>query len=292
MPPNELAPQRSGFVEIEAKKLYWEFFGSGDREVVCLLNGLAMSTHAWYGFLPRLSPAFDVLLFDCWGQGRSFSEDEPYSIPSFCHGLAAIADELRIARLHLMGISYGGFIGLDFARLYQDRLHTLTLSGILLTHEALFEMYEEVSLLFYRTGQMELYAWYLYEKIFGEGFLRNIGPQLGVMRQKLIERYGRRPFCLERLTLAQHQFFVDLDANLPAYRAVRTPTLVLAGEHDRVIAPCAQRKICGILQNARFDLIPNSGHCVHIEQSDEFFSRLNAFMTAKALHAPSPSAAR
>lgn len=286
MAANELVPQRSGFAEIEGKKLYWEFFGNGDREVVCLLNGLAMSTHAWYAFLPRLSPAFDVLLFDYWGQGQSFSEDEPYSIPSFCHGLAAIADELRIARLHLMGISYGGFIGLDFARLYQDRLHTLTLSGILLTHEALFEMYEEISLLFYRSGQMELYAWYLYEKIFGEAFLRNIGPQLGVMRQKLIERYGHRPFCLERLTLAQHQSFVDLDANLPAYRAIRTPTLVLAGEHDRVIAPYAQRKICDILQNAHFELIANSGHCVHIEQSEVFFSRLNAFMTAKNLHAP------
>jgi hypothetical protein len=29
-------------------------------------------------------------------------------------------------------------------------------------------MYEEPSLLFYRSGQMELYAHYLYEKIFGE----------------------------------------------------------------------------------------------------------------------------
>jgi pimeloyl-ACP methyl ester carboxylesterase len=112
------------------------------------------------------------------------------------------------------------------------------------------------------------------------------------MRQKLVERYGHRPFCLERLTLAQHQSFVDLDANLPAYRAIRTPTLVLAGEHDRVIAPYAQRKICDILQNAHFELIANSGHCVHIEQSEEFFSRLNAFMTAKALQAPSPSAAQ
>jgi len=60
----------------------------------------------------------------------------PYSIPSLCHGLAAVADELRIRHLHLIGISYGGFIGLDFARLYQERLYTLTLAGILLSHEA------------------------------------------------------------------------------------------------------------------------------------------------------------
>jgi 3-oxoadipate enol-lactonase len=290
MPGDELIPQRSGHVDIENKKLYWEFFGAGDREVVCLLNGLAMSTHAWYAFLPKLSPEFDVLLFDYWGQGRSFSEDEPYSIPSFCHGLAAIAEELAIKRLHMMGISYGGFIGLDFARLYQDRLHTLTLSGILLSHEAQFQMYEDISLLFYRSRQMELYAWYLYEKIFGEEFLRNIGPQLEVMRQKLIERYGKRPFCLERLTLAQHQFFSDLDANLSGYRSVHTPTLVLAGEYDRVIAPHVQRKMCTILANAQFELIPNSGHCVHLEQPDPFFRRLTAFMTTKSFQARPASA--
>src|SRR5512147_793329 len=112
MPPNEVMPLRSGFVEFEAKRLYWELFGSGDREVVCLLNGLAMSTRAWYALLPRLAD-FDVLLFDYWGQGQSFSEDVPYSIPGFCHGLDKIADELQLARMHLMGISYGGFVGLD-----------------------------------------------------------------------------------------------------------------------------------------------------------------------------------
>lgn len=292
MPTNEVVPQRIGSVEVDKKSLYWEFFGSGSREVLCLLNGLAMSTHAWYTFLPRLSPQFDVLLFDYWGQGQSFSEDVPYSIPSFCHGLAAIADELKIKRLHLMGISYGGFIGLDFARLYQERLHTLTLAGILLSHEAQFQMYEDISLLFYRSRQMELYAWYLYEKIFGEEFLRKIGSQLEVMRQKLIERYGNRPFCLERLTLAQHQFFSELDANLSGYRAVRTPTLVLAGEQDRVIAPRVQRKMCDILPNSQFELIPNSGHCVHLEQPDLFFRRLTTFMTGKTLQQRPVSAAR
>ena len=282
MNPTQITPQRSGFVEVDGKKLYWEFIGDGKRETVCLLNGLAMSTHSWYAFLPRFADKFDVLLFDYWGQGASFSDDEPYSIPAFCHGLARIADELKIARLHLMGISYGGFVGLDFARLYQERLHTLTLSGILLSQEALFQMYEDISLKFYRSGQMELYAWYLYEKIFGERFVNVIGPQLPVMRQKLVERYGERAYCLERLTLAQHDLLAALDANLPGYRAVKTPTLVLAAEYDRVVHPHVQEKICRVLANAQLEVIPDSGHAVHLEAPDVFFGRMMEFMTAKA----------
>jgi pimeloyl-ACP methyl ester carboxylesterase len=229
----------------------------------------------------RLQPEYDVLLFDYWGQGQSFREDVPYSIPRFCDGLAMMADELGVRQFHLMGISYGGFVALDFARLYGARLHTLTLSGILLTHERLFEMYEELSLRFYRSGEMELYACYLYEKIFGETFVRAIGPRLGEMRQRLVERYGDQLHCLARLTEAQDQLFAERDGNLPGYQAITVPTLILAGAEDRAIPWWVQKKICGILPQAAFELVEDSGHCVYLEKPELFFARLKAFAAAR-----------
>lgn len=38
------APDRTGFIETSEHKLYWELFGNGDHEVVCLPNGL---TNGW-----------------------------------------------------------------------------------------------------------------------------------------------------------------------------------------------------------------------------------------------------
>jgi 3-oxoadipate enol-lactonase len=279
----EVNADRSGYVAVEDRKIFWEYFGRGDREAICLLNGVAMSTRSWYSFVPLLQPEYDVILFDYWGQGASFTGDEPYSIPRFCDGLTKIVDELAIQRFHLMGISYGGFVGLDYARLYQQRLHTLTISGILLTHEELFEMYEELSLLFYRSGQMELYAYYLYEKIFGESFVRRIGARLPEMRQKLIDRYTNNAHCLIQLTLAQDRLFGDLDGNLPGYKAIQTPTLIMAGAEDRTIPPWVQKKICGIVPNSRFDLVEDSGHVVYLEKPEVFFSNLKKFAQAKSL---------
>ncbi|NIN72368.1 MAG: alpha/beta fold hydrolase, partial [Gemmatimonadetes bacterium] len=66
-------------------------------------------------------------------QGDSSCPDEPHFVPDFCDYLTGILDHLGIERIHVMGISYGGFIALDYGRLYQERLHTLTLSGILLS---------------------------------------------------------------------------------------------------------------------------------------------------------------
>ncbi|HVS03404.1 MAG TPA: alpha/beta fold hydrolase [Thermoanaerobaculia bacterium] len=287
-------PTRSGHLERGPHRIWWEYFGDGDREAVVLLNGLAMHTRAWYGFLDELRPDFDVLLYDYLGQGQSSCPDAPYSIPGFGDDLAAILDHLGIERVHTLGISYGGFIALDFGRRHQQRLLTQTLSG--LSHERQFAMYQQLSLRFYRDGAdaFELYTHYLYEKIFGEPFLRATDPALlETMRQRFHERYRDRVYCLVRLTEAQDPFFAALDDNLDGYRAVRAPTLLLAGSQDRAIPPWQQRRICDVLPDVRFALLEGAGHVVYLEQRQAFFGILRAFLRARCTDfaLPPPSAA-
>lgn len=274
-------PDRFGLIEVDEHAVYWEMFGSGDREVVCLLNGLAMHTGAWHGFLPRLQPDYDVLLWDYPGQGRSTTADVPYSLERFAFYLSRILDELGVSRIHLMGISYGGFVALEFARQFQSRLHTLLLSGIILSHETLFEMYEALSLRFYHgdDAMFEQYTHYMYEKIFGEAFVAAAGASLDKMRQAFHERYKDRRTALIRMTEAQDPFFAGLDARLPEYRSILTPALVVAGDEDRVMSPKVQRKIASILPNSRFELIVGAGHVVYLEMPDRFFGLMRSFMS-------------
>jgi pimeloyl-ACP methyl ester carboxylesterase len=282
---SELVPDLSGYIQADGQQIYYERFGTGARETICLLNGLAMHTKAWYGFLPQLIDEYDVLLWDYLGQGNSSQEDVPYDIPKFCDYLTMIVDQLGIPRFHLMGISYGGFVGLDYARRYQDRLLTLTISGILLSHEELFQMYEDVSLRFYRSTPevFELYTHYMYEKIFGETFVRKVKDNLGLMREKFYDRFKDKRHCLIRLTEAQDPFFAALDARMPEYRAIQTPTLVMAGAEDRAIPPWVQEKLRGILPNLRFDLVADSGHVVYLEQPALFFGNLKRFARSRRL---------
>jgi pimeloyl-ACP methyl ester carboxylesterase len=281
---HDTRPDRQGRLPAGPHQIHWEYFGTGTREPVALLNGLAMHTKAWYPVLDRLRPDFDVVLFDYPGQGESTARDEPCDLPTLAGYLAGIADTLGLPRLHVVGVSYGGFVAEEFARLHQARLHTLTLSGILLTHETLFEMYEALSLRFYRGGPQvfELYTHYMYEKIFGEAFVTAVGAErLEVMRQRFYDRYVDRIFSLVRLTQAQDPFFAALTDNLPQYRAIRTPTLVMPGAEDRAIPLTMQRKICDVLPDTRWHPIPRAGHVVYLEEPDAFWSTLRAFMTAK-----------
>lgn len=282
-----IQPDRSGFVSPNSRqKVYWEYYGLGEQEVVCLLNGLAMHTGSWNAVLPSLLDEYDILLYDYIGQGQSTSDDEPLFITDLGDHLILILDQLGIERLHLLGISYGGFVALEFARLYQDRLHTLTLSGILLSHEELFRMYQELSLRFFRGGTagFELYTHYLYEKIFGEAFVRRAAPYLEKMRLAFFERFKQRIHSLIRFTEAQNPFFARLEDHMSGFLTIRTPTVVLAGAQDRVILPDVQRKITDILPVSRFDLIDNSGHVVYLEQRELFFGLLKRLWCAKRVH--------
>lgn len=281
MKPDRIVPTQSDFIRTDDRNIYWEYYGQKQRKTVCLLNGLAMSTQSWQSFLSFLLDKHNVLLFDYLGQGKSSCEDEPYNIPSFSGHLRLILDTLNLDKIHLMGISYGGFIAFEFARLYPERLHTLTLSGILLTHEVLFQLYQELSLRFYRSGPegFDLYTHYMYEKIFGESFVRSTREHLESMREKFHKRYKDRVYCLIRLTEAQIPFFEQLDANLEGYRSIAVPTLIIVGAEDRVILPDVQRKICGILPNARFKTIPDAGHVVYLEKPDAFFGELKRFIS-------------
>lgn len=277
-------PARSGRVRADGHEIWYEYFGDGRREAIVLLNGLAMSTRAWYGFLPLLADEYDVLLYDYPGQGNSSKPDEPYSITRIASYLTTIMDALGIAKIHSMGISYGGFIAIEHARQFHERLHTLTLSGIILSREELFEQYEAISLRFYRLGpgMFDLYTEYMYEKIFGEPFVRRMTRAgLEPRRQRFTERYRDDIHCLVRLTEAQEEYFGELDARMPEYRAVTTPTLIMPGEQDRAIPLWAQKKMLDVFPNSRWLPIPECGHVAYLERPDVFFPTLRAFMKAK-----------
>jgi 3-oxoadipate enol-lactonase len=270
---------------VDGFEIWWEYHGTGDRECCCLLNGLAMHTKAWYGFLPRLTDRYDVILYDYPGQGESSKDDVPYLIPEFARYLSLIMDQVGVGKLHLMGISYGGFIALDFARLFPERLQTLVLSGILLSHEKLFQLYQEISLRFYRSTEevFEIYTQYMYEKIFGEAFAAAIPPEsFEAMRQRFYDRYVDQRHCLIRLTEAQDPFFGALEANMSGYRAIPVPTVLIAGSQDRAIPLWQQQRILDVIPDSRWLEIPGSGHVVYLEQPDLFFGSLRRFFEAKS----------
>jgi pimeloyl-ACP methyl ester carboxylesterase len=69
---------------------------------------------------------------------------------------------------------------------------------------------------------------------------------------------------------------------MDGYRAIRTPTLIMPGEQDRVIPVWVQRKLLSVLPDARWEPVADSGHVVYLEKPDVFFEHLRRFAHAKS----------
>jgi len=99
--------------------LYVERMGAGDP--VVLIHGNFVSMRMWDAQLP-LADSFDLIRYDARGFGRSPLVAGRYSDEG---DLAALLDALDVESAHLVGSSMGGWIALDFALRYPQRVRSM-----------------------------------------------------------------------------------------------------------------------------------------------------------------------
>ena len=118
----------SGTVRTNGQELYYEIHGDGPPLV--LVMGIGYDSSLWtLQQVPALSTRFRVVLLDNRDAGRSSRADHPYNIADMADDLAGLLDALDIHRAHLLGLSMGSMIGIEFALRHADRLDRLVLAG-------------------------------------------------------------------------------------------------------------------------------------------------------------------
>ena len=119
---------RSGTVHTNGQELYYEIHGDGPPLV--LVMGIGYDSSLWtLQQVPVLSTRFQVVLLDNRDAGRSSRTDHPYTIADMADDVAGLLDALEIQRTHLLGLSMGAMIGMEFALRHSDRLDRLVLAG-------------------------------------------------------------------------------------------------------------------------------------------------------------------
>src|SRR3954462_9588927 len=118
---------RSGTVSTNGQQLYYEIHGDGPPLV--LVMGIGYDSSLWtLQQVPVLSTRFRVVLLDNRDAGRSSRADHPYTIADMAADVAGLLDALDIHRTHLLGLSMGSMIGMEFALRHADRLDRLGVS--------------------------------------------------------------------------------------------------------------------------------------------------------------------
>ena len=207
------------------------------------------------------------------GYGRS-APLEPYGFKGLAASAAALVEALVPvtggAPLTLVGHGMGGMVALELALRRPELVRQLLLSA---TAPAVqpgdgYSRHVEQALAWLAEGRgMTEIAQTLLPRLVGSGALP-AGVQLATLCQAEVHAATWR-----RALLALAQF-----DRRPGLGQLHVPTLLVAGEQDRVTPPAVLQGMAGAIAGARCVTLAHCGHLPHLERPDEFDQLLLDFL--------------
>lgn len=256
-------------VRINRIELYYEFY-SKPGETVLFANGVLADTTSWAGQLHAFTKKYSVVLFDFRGQGRSDKPDEPYSMEGHAADAIGLLEALGIQRVHWVGVSYGGEIGMLVAIRYPEKITSLTVAASVSHVEPPLKSKIDRWIAAVRTKDPEHFFRETVTDIFSERF-RLTNPQfLEIVRRSYAALNYR---AVVRLLEAFQQLNIT-----PKLHKITAPTLVLCGADDALKPASYSQIIHRAIAHSEFVVIPECGHALTLERPEEFNSHVLGFL--------------
>ncbi|HUW87984.1 MAG TPA: alpha/beta fold hydrolase [Candidatus Paceibacterota bacterium] len=101
---------------------------SPQKETLLLIHGMGSSaSSAWRSILPSLMDRFTVVTLDLPGHGKSpIDKDQPMDPESLGDAVIRTMHHLKFEKFHSVGNSLGGWISLEMAAKYPERISSVT----------------------------------------------------------------------------------------------------------------------------------------------------------------------
>ncbi len=256
-------------IETGGAKLHYQIEGASGAPVLVLSNSLGTELGMWAPQVPRLLEHFRVLRHDARGHGGSQVAPGPYSIAQLGADVIGLLDHLHIERAHFCGLSMGGMIGMWLGAHHPERIERLVLCNTaarIPPPEAWNARIELVN----REGMAPI-ASAVVERWFTQDFAARAPQQVETVRQMLLHTApaGYVANCAAVRDMDQRD---GLDA-------IRAPTLVIAGSHDKATPPADGRFVAQQIGGARY-LELDAAHLSNWEQAERFTAAVVEFLTA------------
>lgn len=297
------------YISVRGVDHYYEWVSSGDssdnKPVMVFIHGWAGSARYWRSTAVALSQDFNCLLYDLRGFGRSrgnsalakatisladsqLPEEQEtaiteltYELEDYAEDLAELISVLGLKRVNLNAHSMGASIATVFLNKYpQVERAILTCSGI-------FEYDEKEFAAFYKFG----------------GYVVKFRPKwlakIPFVDQLFMARFLHSPIpAAERHAFLEDFLVADYDAAIGTiftsvskrsaelmpqeFAKLTVPTLLVAGEYDKIIPSEMGRQAAAMNKKVEFALIPNTAHFPMLEDPVTYLQRVREFLQVTA----------
>jgi proline iminopeptidase len=272
------------FVEINGNKLAVEVLGPEGAPVLIAHHGAPglgsrAEPRASFG---ALADTFRVVVFDARGSGES-EGNPPFTHEQWAADVEGLRQWIGAERIVMAGGSYGGFISMEYAIRYPDRVSALVLRDTSADHEN--EKAARENALSSTRVDIDV------EKLdrINSGTVRDNDDLRDCWREilplydhhydpaKVEERVATTPYRYEthNFAFAHNQPNYDIKAQLPG---ITCPTLVTVGRDDWITPVASSETIASLIPNAKLVVFEKSGHSPQIEERELWLKVVREFL--------------
>ncbi len=279
-----------GYFPVQGAQLYFREIGSGSPLVI-LHGGPDFNHNYLLPDLDRLSSAFRLIYYDQRGRGKSSRgvAPEDVTIESEVDDLDRLRQYLGLDAIAVLGHSWGCLLAMEYATRRPDRVsHLVLLNTAPASHADLLRFREQrqtaeannmakmdtiASTPEYAMGDIETEAEY-YRAHFSATVRRSdhLESVIRRLRSHFTPEDILKARAIEDRLYAQTWRSREYDL-LARLRPLRTPTLVIHGDHDFVPLDCA-RNVAEAVCGSRLVELSECGHFSYLERPAEVFTAI------------------
>lgn len=241
-----------------------DFLWPWDRATpVLMMHGFARNARFWDRWVPAVAETRRVYRPDLLGCGLSDAPPAGYRYTPDAIGaqIMAVLDGLSLERVHWVGESSGGIIGILLAAAHPERIASLTLCN---TPTRIPDRIKEIYALDKATASDAMRAYGV-----GEWCRQTLGYRLDMEQASqelcdwVVHEMDRTP---PEIAAAMHDCFEAVDT-VPLLPRIAAPVLLLSGDKSP-IASAQQQIFASTLPDGRVAAIAGVGHGVNLLQPE------------------------
>jgi pimeloyl-ACP methyl ester carboxylesterase len=262
------------FKSFDGTRLFYSVEGEGPPLVFCY--GLVCSKLHWSYQMEYFKKNHTVIFMDYRGHNNSQFPQDPatLTVRDIAHDLDCLTDELKIGPATFLGHSMGVNVVLEFFHQTPEKVKAMVLAngGARDPMETLFgsnlmqyalpvvrrlqKLSPKVANALWRSQERSKLAHAL---ITWGGF------NAGLAKEEDIHKYIKLFSAMDLdVILRLLEDYEHYDA-LSWLHKVDVPTLIIAGEHDKIIPKEVQELMHQVITGSRFELIRNGSHCPQMD---------------------------
>lgn len=240
------------------------------EETIVLVHGHPFDHSMWDEQHEALSQ-YRLIIPDLKGYGASGWEGCRLFTEDHALDLALLLQELGISKVHMVGLSMGGQIVVEFHRLFGAMLQSLVICGSTPTAEteiskqkrlAAAQVLEEKGMVYHAQESIQNY---INTEIHGAG--------------SAVYRHLYRMIVntSKESAAASHRGRAERRDNFSHLKEIQLPVLLICGDHDRFFSLEQAYAMLEEISNVSLEVIPTAGHLPNMEQPKAFNKVLTAF---------------